>query len=121
MIVLFSFFFLMIRPPPRSTLFPYTTLFRSYGVQATGNTMDFLVRKSTFFLQSGTPSFEYKRSDLGTNIRFIGALLPASSREKQDFNIVSNVSRFKQVILVTQGTIEKDPEKLLVPVLEAYK
>src|SRR5215204_3662909 len=25
----FSFFFLMIRPPPRSTLFPYTTLFRS--------------------------------------------------------------------------------------------
>src|SRR5262245_62713381 len=24
-----GFFFLMIRPPPRSTLFPYTTLFRS--------------------------------------------------------------------------------------------
>src|SRR5438477_13162719 len=27
----FSFFFLLIRPPPRSTLFPYTTLFRSDG------------------------------------------------------------------------------------------
>src|SRR2546430_16259413 len=27
------FFFLMIRRPPRSTLFPYTTLFRSSGVQ----------------------------------------------------------------------------------------
>src|SRR5690349_22480061 len=26
---LFIIFFLMIRPPPRSTLFPYTTLFRS--------------------------------------------------------------------------------------------
>src|SRR3990167_7700653 len=26
---LFQFFFLMIRRPPRSTLFPYTTLFRS--------------------------------------------------------------------------------------------
>src|ERR1041384_8397609 len=26
---LFYFFFLMIRRPPRSTLFPYTTLFRS--------------------------------------------------------------------------------------------
>src|SRR5437660_7951682 len=25
----FAVFFLMIRPPPRSTLFPYTTLFRS--------------------------------------------------------------------------------------------
>src|SRR5687768_18232745 len=28
---LFSFFFLMLRRPPRSTLFPYTTLFRSRG------------------------------------------------------------------------------------------
>src|SRR3712207_8559211 len=27
-------FFLMIRRPPRSTLFPYTTLFRSHVVQA---------------------------------------------------------------------------------------
>src|SRR2546427_10866100 len=26
------FFFLMIRRPPRSTLFPYTTLFRSIGI-----------------------------------------------------------------------------------------
>src|SRR5438034_10488837 len=28
------FFFLMIRRPPRSTLFPYTTLFRSFQVPA---------------------------------------------------------------------------------------
>src|SRR2546430_11108776 len=27
------FFFLMIRRPPRSTLFPYTTLFRSVGLR----------------------------------------------------------------------------------------
>src|SRR6266849_7219686 len=30
------FFFLMIRRPPRSTLFPYTTLFRSPSSQPTG-------------------------------------------------------------------------------------
>src|SRR2546430_6170114 len=30
------FFFLMIRRPPRSTLFPYTTLFRSHLVQGDG-------------------------------------------------------------------------------------
>src|SRR5256885_12462421 len=28
----------MIRRPPRSTLFPYTTLFRSYGPEASGKT-----------------------------------------------------------------------------------
>src|SRR5437868_15538209 len=37
----FFFFFLMIRRPPRSTLFPYTTLFRSlfavlFGLPLTG-------------------------------------------------------------------------------------
>src|SRR2546422_11611019 len=31
-----SFFFLMIRRPPRSTLFPYTTLFRSRSAKAEG-------------------------------------------------------------------------------------
>src|SRR2546430_17440620 len=28
----YCFFFLMIRRPPRSTLFPYTTLFRSFNM-----------------------------------------------------------------------------------------
>src|SRR5438874_10188918 len=32
--LILAFFFLMIRRPPRSTLFPYTTLFRSYRAQA---------------------------------------------------------------------------------------
>src|SRR3712207_8774888 len=32
MLIVCCFFFLMIRRPPRSTLFPYTTLFRSAGV-----------------------------------------------------------------------------------------
>src|ERR1035438_10767549 len=31
-------FFLMIRRPPRSTLFPYTTLFRSQNVDCSSNT-----------------------------------------------------------------------------------
>src|SRR5690348_18377517 len=32
-------FFLMIRRPPRSTLFPYTTLFRSYKLTSNGKTI----------------------------------------------------------------------------------
>src|SRR3989441_6208417 len=34
------FFFLMIRRPPRSTLFPYTTLFRSLAQQAAQHFLD---------------------------------------------------------------------------------
>src|SRR3712207_8907825 len=42
------FFFLMIRRPPRSTLFPYTTLFRSdgggLGLEAAGRPVEAVVR-----------------------------------------------------------------------------
>ena len=34
--IFICFFFLMIRRPPRSTLFPYTTLFRSQGLLSPG-------------------------------------------------------------------------------------
>src|SRR5229473_5130547 len=34
------FFFLMIRRPPRSTLFPYTTLFRSYSCRGSWRSTD---------------------------------------------------------------------------------
>src|SRR3989475_1884649 len=48
------FFFLMIRRPPRSTLFPYTTLFRSDN--------DFQIRNQTDILatfQQTTETFKY--------------------------------------------------------------
>src|SRR5882762_12006448 len=38
-ILFFFFFFLMIRLPPRSTLFPYTTLFRSKEVSLADRTL----------------------------------------------------------------------------------
>src|SRR3712207_8128205 len=37
-----SLFFLMIRRPPRSTLFPYTTLFRSWSLTQPPDAFDFL-------------------------------------------------------------------------------
>src|SRR5438067_2759206 len=39
--MLFCFFFFILRRPPRSTLFPYTTLFRSYinGFHDTANSI----------------------------------------------------------------------------------
>jgi UDP:flavonoid glycosyltransferase YjiC (YdhE family) len=93
----------------------------SYGLIVKGNTMDYLIRSSTYMLQSGTPAFEYKRSDLGKNIRYIGPLLPSSKGRTPNAELREKAKRYEKVILVTQGTIEKDPEKLIVPVIEAYK
>src|SRR5437762_11857219 len=39
-IVFLLFFFSIIQPPPRSTLFPYTTLFRFLGLNTTTNGVD---------------------------------------------------------------------------------
>src|SRR2546426_1658549 len=49
---MFCFFFLMIRRPPRSTLFPYTTLFRSD-----------IVPVATFLLHGGAAKLEWSPVD----------------------------------------------------------
>lgn len=82
---------------------------------------DMLLRKSNVLLQSGTPGFEYKRSDMGKNIRFVGALLPYSSGEAKKHWFDKRLNQYERVFIVTQGTVEKDIEKLLVPTLEAFK
>src|SRR5258707_4858768 len=43
------FFFLMIRRPPRSTLFPYTTLFRSLFIELNKPESENLCESPTFF------------------------------------------------------------------------
>jgi UDP:flavonoid glycosyltransferase YjiC (YdhE family) len=100
----------------------YRSIMKEYGIDPGKKDMvDLLVQKATLFLQSGTPGFEYQRSDLGANIRYIGALVPHSSGHRPVFSLPEKVRKFGKVILVTQGTIEKDPEKLIVPTLEAFK
>jgi len=85
------------------------------------NIFDLMVKKSTLFLQSGTPGFEYKRSDLGKNIRYIGALLPYKERKALNPWFDARLNSFEKVILVTQGTVEKDASKIIEPTLEAFK
>src|SRR3989449_9286784 len=48
------FFFLMIRRPPRSTLFPYTTLFRSRSIVSKAIPVD-VVFKNVSGLKEGDP------------------------------------------------------------------
>ncbi|RPD50823.1 glycosyltransferase [Paracnuella aquatica] len=90
------------------------------GLKRDGNLFDTAYRTSTLVLQSGTPGFEYPRTDMNPNLRFIGALLPAPSRKKQKPWSSEKLLQFNKVILCTQGTAEADVEKLIVPTLEAF-
>ena len=82
---------------------------------------DMLVKQSDLLLQSGSPSFEYKRSDMSKNVKFIGALLPYSIKKQHNRWFDERLNQYKKVVLVTQGTVEKDVNKILVPTLEAFK
>jgi hypothetical protein len=47
-----------------------------------------LSKEASLCLQIGRLGFDYKRSDLGNNIRFIGALLPYSSDKNRPPTLV---------------------------------
>lgn len=82
---------------------------------------DVLIKQSDTYLQIGLPSFEYPRQDMGKNIHFIGALLPHSSQYAKETWHDKRLDTFKFIILVTQGTIERDITKILEPTLEALQ
>jgi UDP:flavonoid glycosyltransferase YjiC (YdhE family) len=93
---------------------------RDNGIISKNFVFDEMIRRSTLVLQSGTPNFEYHRSDMSSNIHFIGPLLPFMSKKQAPY-ILHESKQYKRTILVTQGTVEKDVNKIIVPVLEAYK
>jgi MGT family glycosyltransferase len=93
----------------------------SYNIDAgNANIFDILIRKSSVVLQSGTPGFEYKRSDMSRHVHFIGPLLPWSENKNTPAWYHEKLNKYKTIVLVTQGTVEKDIEKLLVPTLHAF-
>ena len=85
------------------------------------NIFDIHIRKASVVLQSGTPGFEYRRSDMSKHIHFAGPLLPYTRKETAARWYSDKLKQYEKVLLVTQGTVEKDVQKLLVPTLEAFK
>ena len=99
-----------------------TKILAAHGIDAGGsNIFDIIIKKSTVALQSGTPGFEYHRSDLSSKIVFAGPLLPYAKKKTGKRWYHEKLGTYDKVILVTQGTVETDVEKLLVPTLEAFK
>lgn len=98
-------------------------IFKEYGVKTSNEFLfDLVAHKADLLLQSGTPAFEYTRSDLSSNVRFIGALLPYSNSDIiKDNWFDKRLNEYERVILLTQGTVERNPSKIILPTLEAFK
>src|SRR3712207_9175742 len=95
------FFFLMIRRPPRSTLFPYTTLFRSRKVLK--------IAKEPISLE--TPIGDEEDSHLGDFIEDKNAILPIDAaiqsnlRETTTRVLASLTPREERVLRMRFGKI----------------
>ncbi|WP_128546742.1 nucleotide disphospho-sugar-binding domain-containing protein [Larkinella soli] len=97
-------------------------ILRQYGLEPTKDfVFDTFIRQPDLYLQSGVPGFEYPRSDMSPNVRFVGPLMPYSAGSKGSFRDFERLNRYERVVLVTQGTVERDPEKIIVPTLKAFQ
>src|SRR5438270_13907847 len=88
----FFFFFLMIRRPPRSTLFPYTTLFRSHLVRARMRPGDHLFGAQDV-LRGGAllrPRSEEHTSELQSQSNLVCRLLLEKKKKKQNQKKTTN-------------------------------
>ncbi|UFH53487.1 glycosyltransferase [Spirosoma sp. KNUC1025] len=100
----------------------YNQLLADHGLPQTDEfVFDAVIHDPDVYLQSGTPGFEYARPDISPTIRFVGPMLPYSRGVRHPFQHVDLAMQYERVLLVTQGTVERDPSKIIVPTLEAYK
>src|SRR2546423_5627825 len=84
----FFFFFLMIRRPPRSTLFPYTTLFRSLDFES-----ERMLTRSAC-ARRGSPPFRCRRSEEHTSeLQSLAYLVCRLLLEKKKQNTFPGITR----------------------------
>ncbi len=114
--------YLIVKVVLKESMGLFNDILRQHGLQPVNSSVfDLAPRESDVYLQSGVPGFEYQRDDISPRLRFVGPLLPSKSGMTSGFKHLNKLSNYKKVILITQGTVERDPEKLLVPTLEAFK
>jgi MGT family glycosyltransferase len=72
------------------------------------------------FIVPTVPSFEYPRSDLPANVRFVGAVHPQPSRGYEPPRWWNELEGDRPVVHVTQGTVDNDDlGRLIEPTIEA--
>src|SRR2546427_11825257 len=88
---LVSFFFLMIRRPPRSTLFPYTTLFRSW--------LSILKSRGTL---------EKRLAPLGVSVRWIEFNAGPVQLDRKSTRLNSSHSQISYAVFCLKKKINKE-------------
>lgn len=91
---------------------------RSAGLPPLGTNIFNFSRSADLYLQGSVPSFEYPRTDMPSNMHFIGASIPAPPADWHPPSWWGELDR-RKVVLVTQGTINNDFDQLIRPAIRA--
>src|SRR5262249_61082850 len=83
------FFLSLIRPPPRPTLFPYTTLFRSATVRATGTPRAQAVRRREMSSSEGGSGM--LGSGIGSSVASRDGLVERSEEHTSELQSLTNL------------------------------
>src|SRR3712207_8026576 len=106
------FFFLMIRRPPRSTLFPYTTLFRSEDMQYISGVLDEL--EAIVQDASGVPMRKGRavvdRSDLLVMLDELRGSLPAELADRKSTRLNSSHANISYAVFCLKKKIPHAPD-----------
>src|SRR2546422_6598518 len=91
------FFFLMIRRPPRSTLFPYTTLFRSPFASYSGSRCGIVLCVRFRYVDDGFSGFvearsEEHTSELQSRLHLVCRLLLEKKKKTKNKSMATNSS-----------------------------
>src|SRR5206468_10678797 len=89
----FFFFFLMIRRPPRSTLFPYTTLFRSFAVTFPPNVPEIVTLPESLIVVPAAMRSEEHTSELQSRSDLVCRLLLEKKKKNEEHRYYSKPKR----------------------------
>jgi UDP:flavonoid glycosyltransferase YjiC (YdhE family) len=101
-------------------------ILRQVGAKESYSSMfDMFASASDTYLQYGVPEFEYPRSDLRPNLKFVGAPLAVGIAERvlpEWWNDVLQAKKAgKHIVAVTSSSVVFENNALIIPALEALK
>lgn len=96
---------------------PYRALRASLGLGA-GRRFDSALYSPTLVIATGSPSLEFPRSDLPASVRFVGRLAAPEPPQPTPEWVQPLIDDVRPIVFVTQGTLDTDPDDLLLPTLE---
>src|SRR2546427_9023323 len=99
---MFFFFFLMIRRPPRSTLFPYTTLFRSVKAK---------IAAARQRAKPGQPAPALPDTQRAAPAQDVGAKPPAPTSDRKSTRLNSSHSQISYAVFCLKKKKKKEKKQ----------